>query len=536
MSTPVSIFDGPFTTNTLASKKFLIFYFVIIWGSILPLLLELYLFWKIIEYNIFFSIVLFPIQIYIGYQILVLSSILLAKIFLSIINLIHKPEEGVFKRKKKDRNYYFWSLRAVIKKWPIWISKFIPLPFIHKLIFRWFDNDAGFIEYGKNVSIGKGTSIKASMIFGDYLIIKKVKIGENVIIGSNSFISPGTQIGKNSIIGTMSVTKYNQKLKPNSIYLGFPVEKYKTEINTIPSIQKLKETIFNNNIFNQSIKYKNKSQKLRFQEKKFVKNLKFDLFIFGIIYFLSNLIPVLGVIYFSIELFIPYFLQIPNFFSLFTNIPSLVIFLTSPLIIIVLSLTNLISLIVLTKIFYNIIQSLNPVKEGIFHWENKNKEYKYYFRRSFLLRYFKWKLHKSLFPWLVNFAFNILGNCRIGKNTVIEDSYLAKEDLELGNNVYLGKLLLTNHLWDKNLTVKGIVIRDNVVISDNCCISPGAEIEQNVSILPLSVIAKYEKLTSNSVYYNAPLMKISNTELIHSFNLDIHDLILKNNQINGCLK
>ncbi|MCK4781211.1 MAG: hypothetical protein KAT57_13510, partial [Candidatus Lokiarchaeota archaeon] len=145
MSTPVSIHDGPFTTNTLASKKFLILYITIIWGSILPLLLEFYVFLKLIEFNFYLFILLLPFQIYIGYIITVFSSILVAKIFLIIINRVHKPKEGVFKRIESDKDYYFWSLRAVIKKWPIWISKFIPLPIIDKLNVRWFDNDSEFI-------------------------------------------------------------------------------------------------------------------------------------------------------------------------------------------------------------------------------------------------------------------------------------------------------------------------------------------------------------------------------------------------------
>jgi acetyltransferase-like isoleucine patch superfamily enzyme len=64
----------------------------------------------------------------------------------------------------------------------------------------------------------------------------------------------------------------------------------------------------------------------------------------------------------------------------------------------------------------------------------------------------------------------------------------------------LGKALFANHLWDKNLTIKRIIIGDNVAISDNSCIAPGTEIENNVTVLPLSVTSKNEKLSPNSVY------------------------------------
>ncbi|NVM34694.1 MAG: hypothetical protein HWN81_03800 [Candidatus Lokiarchaeota archaeon] len=510
MSTPVSIHDGPFTTNTLASKSFLIIYVTIIWGSILPLLLELYLFLKLIEYDFYLFILLLPFQIYIGYIILVFSSILLAKVFLIIINLIHKPKEGIFERNNNNKDYYFWSLRAIIKKWPVWISKFIPLPLVDKLNVRWFHNDSEFIEYGKNVCIGKGSSIRASMIFREFLIIKKVKIEDNVTIGSNSYIVPGTHIYKNTTITMMSVTKFNQKIKRDS-----DSKKY-----SIDSIQEI------NNVLSKVINLNDNLLPDKPKAEKFVKNLNFDLFTFGALYFFSNLIPILGSIYFVNTLFFPVFLQCSSFFSIFQNINSLVIFFVTPLFLIIVYFMNLLIVIFFTKLLYKFIQYLNPVKEGVFHWENKNNDYKCYFKRSFILRYVKWKIQKSPFPWLIKFAFNFIGNCQIGTNTVIEDSYLAKELLKVGNNTYLGKALIANHLWDKSLTVKKITIGDNVTISDNCCISPGTEIQENVSLLPLSVTTKNDNLSADSIYFNSPLTKISKERLINIFNLDMDDLAL----------
>jgi len=519
LSTPVSIHDGPFTTNTLASKIFLVFYIVTIWGSILPLILEIYIFWKLIENHLFFFILLLPIEIYIGYLILVFSSILLAKIFLLIINLIHKPKEGVFERKKTDRNYYFWSLRAVIKKWPIWISKFIPLPIVDKLNVRWFHNDSEFIEYGKNVCIGKGSSIKASIIFREFLIIKKIKIEDNVTIGSNCFIAPGTHIYKNTTIATMSETKFNQRIKSDP---GL-------NISSIDSIQIINDIFSKNNTIQYDNQYKGNPLRNRKQSEKFVKNLTFDITIFGISYFFSNAIPILGSIYFVIIFFFPFFLQSPSFFTIFKNFNSFLIFLITPLFLIILYLINLLLVIFFTKLLYQMIKYLNPVKEGVFQWENKNADYRYYFKRSFILRYVKWKIQKSPFPWLMRSAFNFIGNCQIGKNTVIEDSYLAKELLIVGDNTYIGKVLLANHLWDKNLIIKKITIGNNVTILDNCCIAPGTEIKDNVSLLPLSVTAKNDKLSTNSIYYNTPLTKISKEGLIHAFNLNTNDLTLNKN-------
>ena len=523
MSTPVSIQDGPFTTNTLVSIKFVLIHILIIWGSVLPILIELYLFWKIVEENFILFYFLLPFQFCICFLILVISSTLLSKLLLLVIKFIHKPKEGVFKMDKKDRDYYFWSLRAVIKKWPIWISNLIPSSLIKNLMLKIlgittdYSNkistgsiDAEFIELGRNVSIGQGSSIKSSMILRGHLIIKKVIIGDNVIIGSNSFVAPGTHIGSNTRLGTMSVTKFNQILDPNSSYRGNLAE----EIHNPPSDLM---QIFND------IELKENSNTSINPEDKFVKNLTYNITIFGIVYFFSNFIPVLSIIYFCNEYFFPLYLHSPNLFQIFVKIQSLLTFLITPLFLIFLILIHLFTVILITKITYNAIQHKNPAKEGTFHWKYKNQDFNNYFKRSFILRYAKWKIQRSPFPWLIKPAFNFIGNCYFGKKTVIENSYLAKEFLQVGKNSYIGKALLANHLWDKNLTIKGIIIGDNVSISDNCCIAPGTEIENDVTLLPLSVTSKCDKLTSNSVYNHSPLKKISEEELIQIINYEIGD-------------
>lgn len=523
MSNPVSIQDGPFTTNTLVSQKFLLIHILIIWGSVLPVIIELYSFWKIVERNFIFFYFLLPFQICISYLILIMTSTILSKIVLVIIKLLHQPKEGVFKKDKKDRDYYFWSLRAVIKKWPIWLSNLIPSSLIKNLMLKIlgittdYSNkistgniDAEFIELGRNVIIGQGCSIKSGMILRGHLIIRKVIIEDNVIIGSNSFIAPGTHIGSNIKLGTMSVTKFNQILDSNSSYHGNLAE----ETHKPPSDLM---QIFND------VELKENSNTSINPEDKFVKNLTYNITTFGIVYFFSNFIPVLSIIYFCNEFFFPLYLHSPNLYQVFLNIQSLITFLITPLFLIFLILIHLFTVMLITKLLYKVIQYKNPATEGTFHWNYKNHDFNNYFKRSFILRYAKWKIQRSPFPWLIKPAFNFIGNCYFGKKTVIENSYLAKEFLQVGKNSYIGKALLANHLWDKNLTIKGIIIGDNVSISDNCCIAPGTEIENDVSLLPLSVTSKCDKLTSNSAYFHSPLKKISEEELIQIFNKEMGD-------------
>ncbi len=96
--------------------------------------------------------------------------------------------------------------------------------------------------------------------------------------------------------------------------------------------------------------------------------------------------------------------------------------------------------------------------------------------------------------------------------------FIAKEFLTIGNNVYLGQSLLANHLWDKRLTIKEIIIEDNTVISDGCCITPGTLIKNGVSIFPLSITAKNDILNPGKYYFGAPLNEFSYDNLDKLFN------------------
>ena len=506
------------------------------WSSFIPLILEIYLFCKFVENNYFLFILLLPIQICVGYIVLVFSSLLVSKIFLSFVNIFHKPKEGVFRRVKSDKDYYFWCLRSILRKWPIWIVNLVHLSFFTNLLLKIFGIktnfsnalvdgkiDCEFIELGKNVTIGKGCFIKSCMIFREYLIIKKTSIADNVVIGSQSYISPGTVIGSNSFVAAFSVTKLGQNLEPDSIYNGCPAEKtglnFKDELQLKSILEKIvfghpsPKRLYDSTPINNE-KY----------EGKFVKKIPTFLLIFFIIYIFAYGIPLLILIYFYIDFFNPLILKSPTIIDIFINSDSIIVLSLTPIILIGCFLIHLILLSIITKIFYKLITHFNPPSEGVYHWEKRNKDYVDYFIRSFLIRYIKWKILRSPFPWLIKSIFNFIGNCKIGKKTVIEDMFIAKEFLEVGSNSYLGKIMIANQLWDNNLTIKKIIIKNHVVVSDGTCIAPGTKIENNVSIIPLSITAKCDILTSQSIYYSAPIKKIDEEYLSELFNINLLEL------------
>jgi carbonic anhydrase/acetyltransferase-like protein (isoleucine patch superfamily) len=233
---------GPFTPTILVKKSYLLFYFFLIWVSIMPLLLELWVYWRFLwrPRPVHFYTFL-PLLCVLMYITITFSGIFFAKILLLIVNAIHKPIEGVFLRVPEDRDYRYWSLRNTIKRWPIWLAHRFPFPGImdnicfktfgvktkisNSLFEGWVDTE--FIEFGKDVVVGQGAIVQSAVIIGNLLIIRKTIIEDNVRIGSHAIVMPGTHIGYNCILAANSVTTVGQNLEKGYIYAGIPAKKFK---------------------------------------------------------------------------------------------------------------------------------------------------------------------------------------------------------------------------------------------------------------------------------------------------------------------
>ena len=231
-----------FVTTSAISKigyKFLGLYIPILWISgYMAIAVFFDVSWLIANstdtwINIVIMIFLIPVWLFILYFIFVFGIAMFTKAFILIINMIHKPKEGVFKAEEGDQDYEFWRLRVELKKLVFWFMNNGPLPWIIMWGFRWMNihvdfsshmqdawSDSGFIDFGRNVTVGQGAVIMSSMVVGKYLIIKKTYLGDHTVVGGLSQISPGTVLGKESVIGAFSATISNQNLEPGWIYLG----------------------------------------------------------------------------------------------------------------------------------------------------------------------------------------------------------------------------------------------------------------------------------------------------------------------------
>ncbi|MFW9930534.1 MAG: acyltransferase [Candidatus Thorarchaeota archaeon] len=232
--------ESPVAIDERIRNRFLLFYLFLIVFSFIPVAILEYWYvtylWNPNAYLLFF--ILAPVNILITLHLLQISAILISKMCLIIVNLFHKPVQGEFTRNIKDKDYFYWNLRNIMKKWPLFITASNPFPWVkNRFVLRFFGVKIGkhsicdncwisseFIEIGENVIIGMNSVLISFGIEQEKFIIKKVIIGNNVVIGAKCVILPGTTIRDTAKLSAHSYTSYNSILEKDQIYLGHPAK------------------------------------------------------------------------------------------------------------------------------------------------------------------------------------------------------------------------------------------------------------------------------------------------------------------------
>lgn len=237
----IPITNNAFKWNFISSFLYLLLH---VSSIIMPTVMVLTFFSFAMDLNLFhFRILFIFIDVLAWWGSYLLISLLLGKLLLVILKLIHKPTEGLFRIERNNRDYSYFCYRVTIKKYIFWIWNNFCFPWVCNFAFKMCDiktdfkstlfdgwSDVEFIDYGNNIMIGQGAQVLSSIIIRidtvDYLLIKKVIIGDHVVLGANSIVSPGTIIGKGATLGVWTVTHINQKLEHDWIYFGNPARKY----------------------------------------------------------------------------------------------------------------------------------------------------------------------------------------------------------------------------------------------------------------------------------------------------------------------
>jgi len=232
--------DSPTPIDEGFRNKYLFLYLIIIFLSFIPCIIFEYSYITLLWNDGFFLIffLLIPFNILILIHLLQLSAILFSVLILTILNLFYNPVEGVFSRNLDDKNYLFWNLRNIVKKWPLFTSASNPFPWLkNRFVLRFFGVKIGkkgicdnswisseFVNVGKNVIIGMGSTLLSFGIEQDKFILKKIIIDDDVLIGAKCIVMPGTHINQKAKLSAHSYTNIDDILLEDSIYIGHPAK------------------------------------------------------------------------------------------------------------------------------------------------------------------------------------------------------------------------------------------------------------------------------------------------------------------------
>ncbi|MHA1672840.1 MAG: hypothetical protein ACTSYI_04375 [Promethearchaeota archaeon] len=256
-----------------------------------------------------------------------------------------------------------------------------------------------------------------------------------------------------------------------------------------------------------------------------------------IIWAYSFLIPAAGVFYYFDLLIIPNISQFLQISVVFGDWVLLLLAALTPLVILGAFFLRLLLVVLFSRWLMKFCNWRSPHTELVSAQGIGRKEARainYYHLRGVILRILKWEVSKSVYPWMVPWAFNFVGANKIGKGTVLEDQFFTQEFLETGENVYIGQgSNVSSHVVEGKygaITLKTIRCGENTVIGPFNIIPPGSELEPHAEFLPMSALVKFRKVKGFSKYFGLPVGKISYKRYIRMLKIpeQHHPLIMSN--------
>jgi acetyltransferase-like isoleucine patch superfamily enzyme len=209
--------------------------------SIFPIIFSLYYIINILDfYNISHMFIL-SFLLVIEFFFLIIFLTFIPAIFIKIIKL--KVAEGVHEISIKDWNFFKYILFFVLYRPSLKVIGILPLLPLRIRFLKMVGlkmgkssllagseiiHDPYMVEIGEQTLVG-GWSQITGHVSEKKLIMKKVKIGNNCLIGGKSFILSGVTIEDNVTLGLNSVVLKNKILKKGKFYAGIPAKVVKSD-------------------------------------------------------------------------------------------------------------------------------------------------------------------------------------------------------------------------------------------------------------------------------------------------------------------
>jgi acetyltransferase-like isoleucine patch superfamily enzyme len=204
--------------------------------AIFPVIYSIIYIIQILELTNIFHILLFAFFLVIEFFFLIVLLTFVPGLFIKFLRL--KVDEGVHQISIKDWNFFKYILFFVLYRPSLKVIGVLPLLPLRirylKLVGLKMGkssllagseliHDPYMVEIGEQTLIGGWTQITGH-VSEEKLIVKKVRIGNNCLIGGKSMIMSGVTIEDNVTLGLNSVVLKNKVLKKGKFYAGIPAK------------------------------------------------------------------------------------------------------------------------------------------------------------------------------------------------------------------------------------------------------------------------------------------------------------------------
>ncbi|OYT61325.1 hypothetical protein B6U81_03250 [Thermoplasmatales archaeon ex4484_30] len=228
-------YDFSFTSISRIILLFLIPFTAYSLG-LLPCFASFIFFYRFFDFGNVLHIIIFPFFLVAEFLLFIVCESIVPGIFIKIFRI--RCEEGEHELSIKDKNFFKLALHAMLYRPPLMllaIFKLLPLRMLFLKLAGLKIGKTSLIpgteiiydpyvtEIGEQTLLGGYVKI-AGHVVEDKLIIKKVKIGNNCLIGLDTVIFPGAVIEDDVTIGAKSLVLKNQVLKKGKMYGGVPAK------------------------------------------------------------------------------------------------------------------------------------------------------------------------------------------------------------------------------------------------------------------------------------------------------------------------
>ncbi len=182
-----------------------------------------------------------------------LATVVEALLLLKLLRVFFPLREGIFTPDQHPREIYKWNLYGFLCLFHLnglFLARVLPSP-LQGVFYRLMGakigsgaiisgelTDPHLVEIGENTILGQGAQLSSHAIIrigsGMALVIRKIRVDSNVIVGGRALIFPGARVGSGAMVNAMSLVGMGVEVGADEFWSGAPA----TFVRRLSAIQR----------------------------------------------------------------------------------------------------------------------------------------------------------------------------------------------------------------------------------------------------------------------------------------------------------